>query len=123
MYLFVAYGPHSAVPAIHRRRNRFPALNAWIGSPAGSGTFSVVSYNVLAPMYATDDKFGYCPKGTRHWDNRVELLTSAISVGPPDIMCMQELQFSKDKGLHHVVRAACQLIIPAALLHTLCSAC
>lgn len=56
------------------------------------GTFSLLSYNVLADLYATSDMYSYCPPWALSWAYRKQnLLREILSYGA-DILCLQEVQ-------------------------------
>lgn len=56
------------------------------------GTFTLLSYNLLADLYATSDMFSYCPPWALSWTYRKQnLLREIVSYGA-DILCLQEVQ-------------------------------
>ena len=56
------------------------------------GKFTVLSYNVLADLYASAEQFQYCPPFALHWPyRRANLLRELLSYNA-DIMCLQEVQ-------------------------------
>lgn len=56
------------------------------------GRFTVLSYNMLADLYASPEQFGYCPHWALHWPyRRTNLLRELLSYDA-DIMCLQEVQ-------------------------------
>lgn len=56
------------------------------------GRFTVLSYNLLADLYASAEQFGYCPTWALHWPyRRANLLRELVSYNA-DIMCLQEVQ-------------------------------
>ncbi|KAJ0788011.1 putative poly(A)-specific ribonuclease [Helianthus annuus] len=57
-----------------------------------SGTFSVLSYNVLCDAYATSDLYGYCPSWALSWPYRRQNLLREIVGYLADIVCLQEVQ-------------------------------
>ncbi|KAI3801410.1 hypothetical protein L1987_29515 [Smallanthus sonchifolius] len=57
-----------------------------------SGTFSVLSYNVLCDTYATSDLYGYCPSWALSWPYRRQNLLREIVGYLADIVCLQEVQ-------------------------------
>eukprot|EP00249_Psilotum_nudum_P020176 c27589_g1_i1 orf=780-2651(-) len=62
------------------------------GHTAGSGTFTVLSYNVLADLYATSDMYSYCPPWALSWAYRRQNLLREIVGYQADILCLQEVQ-------------------------------
>eukprot|EP01018_Ginkgo_biloba_P005378 Gb_27365 [translate_table: standard] len=59
---------------------------------AVSGTFTVLSYNVLADLYATNDMYTYCPPWALSWQYRRQNLLREIVGYHADILCLQEVQ-------------------------------
>ncbi|KAK9055437.1 hypothetical protein SSX86_026520 [Deinandra increscens subsp. villosa] len=57
-----------------------------------SGTFSVLSYNVLCDSYATSDLYGYCPSWALSWPYRRQNLLREIVGYLADVVCLQEVQ-------------------------------
>lgn len=56
------------------------------------GKFTLLSYNMLADLYATTDQHGYCPPWALAWPyRRVNLLKELLQYDA-DIMCLQEVQ-------------------------------
>lgn len=56
------------------------------------GRFTLLSYNMLADLYATADQFGYCPSWALAWSyRRLNLVRELLGYGA-DIMCLQEVQ-------------------------------
>lgn len=60
-------------------------------SPA-AGTFTVLSYNVLADLYATSEMYSYCPPWALSWAYRRQNLLREIVGYRADILCLQEVQ-------------------------------
>ncbi|CAO2822106.1 unnamed protein product [Amaranthus hypochondriacus] len=59
---------------------------------ASSGTFTVLSYNILADSYATSDAYSYCPSWALSWPYRRQNLLREIVGYRADIVCLQEVQ-------------------------------
>lgn len=56
------------------------------------GRFTLLSYNLLADLYASAEQFDYCPSWALHWPyRRANLLRELLSYNA-DIMCLQEVQ-------------------------------
>ena len=56
------------------------------------GAFTVLSYNLLADLYATSEQFGYCPSWALAWPyRRLNLLKELLAYGA-DVLCLQEVQ-------------------------------
>ncbi|KDO21160.1 hypothetical protein SPRG_12941 [Saprolegnia parasitica CBS 223.65] len=56
------------------------------------GSFRVLSYNVLAEIYATRQMYPYCPMWALNWSFRKQLLKCELQVYNADILCLQEVQ-------------------------------
>ena len=55
------------------------------------GTFTLLSYNVLADLYATSDMYSYCPPWALSWAYRKQNLLREIVSYRADILCLQEV--------------------------------
>lgn len=62
------------------------------GRIATSGTFSVLSYNILSDVYATSELYSYCPSWALSWPYRRQNLLREIVGYHADIVCLQEVQ-------------------------------
>lgn len=62
------------------------------GHISSSGTFSVLSYNILADVYATSEIYSYCPSWALSWPYRRQNLLREIVGYRADIVCLQEVQ-------------------------------
>ncbi|CAK9199439.1 unnamed protein product [Sphagnum troendelagicum] len=69
-----------------------PAALEMEGRTAAPGTFTVLSYNVLADLYATSDMYSYCPPWALSWAYRRQNLLREIVNYRADILCLQEVQ-------------------------------
>ncbi|KAF8398544.1 hypothetical protein HHK36_017474 [Tetracentron sinense] len=58
---------------------------------ASSGTFTVLSYNILADVYATNEVYSYCPSWALSWPYRRQNLLREIVGYRADILCLQEV--------------------------------
>ncbi|KAK3150579.1 hypothetical protein QOZ80_3AG0235020 [Eleusine coracana subsp. coracana] len=56
------------------------------------GSFTVLSYNILADAYATSDTYSYCPTWALSWTYRRQNLLREIVDYHADIICLQEVQ-------------------------------
>ncbi|KAI9905187.1 hypothetical protein PsorP6_013754 [Peronosclerospora sorghi] len=56
------------------------------------GVFRVLTYNVLAEIYATRQMYPYCPIWALSWSFRQELLKRELQSYNADILCLQEVQ-------------------------------
>ncbi|CAM6103432.1 unnamed protein product [Calypogeia fissa] len=57
-----------------------------------AGTFTVLSYNVLADLYAKSDMYSYCPPWALSWAYRRQNLLREVIGYRADILCLQEVQ-------------------------------
>lgn len=57
-----------------------------------SGTFTVLSYNILAEVYASSEFYSYCPSWALSWQYRRQNLLREIVGYRADIVCLQEVQ-------------------------------
>lgn len=55
-------------------------------------SFKVLSYNILAPIYATKTIYPYCPMHALQWNYRRNNLLREITDYNSDIICLQEVQ-------------------------------
>lgn len=56
-----------------------------------SGTFTVLSYNVLSEACASNELYNYCPPWALSWPYRRQNLLREIIGYQPDIICLQEV--------------------------------
>jgi len=63
------------------------------GTGNGNGTrFRVVTYNILAEIYATQQMYPYCDFWALSWDYRFQNILRELKEVAPDVMCLQEVQ-------------------------------
>uniref|UniRef100_A0A1D1ZHT1 poly(A)-specific ribonuclease n=1 Tax=Anthurium amnicola TaxID=1678845 RepID=A0A1D1ZHT1_9ARAE len=62
------------------------------GRSTASGTFTVLSYNILGDAYATNEPYSYCPSWALSWHYRRQNLLREIVGYHADILCLQEVQ-------------------------------
>ncbi|XP_024024402.1 carbon catabolite repressor protein 4 homolog 1 [Morus notabilis] len=62
------------------------------GRISSSGTFTVLSYNILCDAYATSELYSYCPSWALSWPYRRQNLLREIVGYRADIVCLQEVQ-------------------------------
>nr|XP_048321288.1 carbon catabolite repressor protein 4 homolog 1 [Ziziphus jujuba var. spinosa] len=62
------------------------------GRISSSGTFTVLSYNILSDAYATSELYSYCPSWALSWPYRRQNLLREIVGYRADIVCLQEVQ-------------------------------
>ena len=69
--------------------------------------FRIISYNVLAEIYATQSQYPYCPPWALSFEYRRKLLMSELQRYDADIMCLQEVQADHfNTSLYHDLLAA-----------------
>mmetsp|Transcript_13036 Transcript_13036/g.39493 ORF Transcript_13036/g.39493 Transcript_13036/m.39493 type:complete len:591 (+) Transcript_13036:158-1930(+) len=56
------------------------------------GGFTLLTYNLLADLYATTDQFPYCPPWVLGWQYRKQNLLKELLQYSADILCLQEVQ-------------------------------
>ena len=77
-----------AAPPLPPKRQLVTAKN--IG---GSGhRFRVVTYNILAEIYATAQMYPYCDFWALSWDYRFQNMKSELEQSDGDVVCLQEVQ-------------------------------
>jgi len=60
---------------------------------AGAGArFRIVTYNVLAEIYATQQQYPYCDIWALSWEYRFHNIMREIVDASPDVVCLQEVQ-------------------------------
>ncbi|KAL8142878.1 hypothetical protein V2J09_015910 [Rumex salicifolius] len=62
------------------------------GHLSSTGNFTVLSYNILADAYATNEVHSYCPPWAISWPYRRQNLLREIVGYRADIICLQEVQ-------------------------------
>ncbi|KAK8649338.1 hypothetical protein V6N13_130068 [Hibiscus sabdariffa] len=62
------------------------------GRISSSGTFTVLSYNILSNSYASSELYSYCPSWALSWPYRRQNLLREIVGYRADIVCLQEVQ-------------------------------
>ncbi|GAX16175.1 CCR4-NOT transcription complex subunit 6 [Fistulifera solaris] len=83
-----------------------PAKRNLVTAKAMSGggpRFRVVSYNVLAEIYATQQQYPYCDFWALSWDYRFQNILREILDAAPEVICLQEIQ--ADHYENHVYAA------------------
>ena len=64
--------------------------------------FRIISYNVLAEIYATQSQYPYCPQWALSFEYRRKLLMAELKKYDPDVMCLQEVQADQfNASLYH----------------------
>jgi len=67
-------------------------VTAKTGGPRGGDRFRIVTYNILAEIYATQQQYPYCDFWALSWDYRFHNILREIVDACPDVVCMQEVQ-------------------------------
>ncbi|KAF3515836.1 hypothetical protein DY000_02061719 [Brassica cretica] len=62
------------------------------GRPMSMGSFTLLSYNILADAYASSEIYSYCPTWALSWTYRRQNLLREIVKYHVDIVCLQEVQ-------------------------------
>ncbi|XP_057500402.1 carbon catabolite repressor protein 4 homolog 1-like [Actinidia eriantha] len=62
------------------------------GRISSTGTFTVLSYNILSDVYSTSELYSYCPSWALSWPYRRQNLLREIVGYHADIVCLQEVQ-------------------------------
>lgn len=60
--------------------------------PGGGPRFRVVTYNVLAEIYATGQQYPYCDFWALSWEYRFHNIMREVLDASPDVICFQEIQ-------------------------------
>ncbi|GFH51870.1 CCR4-NOT transcription complex subunit 6 [Chaetoceros tenuissimus] len=67
-------------------------ITAKTSGPRGGERFRVVTYNILAEIYATQQQYPYCDFWALSWDYRFQNIFREIIDACPDVICLQEVQ-------------------------------
>jgi len=67
-------------------------VTAKTSGPRGGERFRVVTYNILAEIYATQQQYPYCDFWALSWDYRFQNILREILDACPDVICLQEVQ-------------------------------
>jgi len=78
----------SAPPPAPKR----PLLAAKDAGAGGGVRFRMLTYNILAEIYATQQMYPYCDFWALNWNYRVVNLIRELKDAAADIMCLQEVQ-------------------------------
>jgi CCR4-NOT transcription complex subunit 6 len=73
------------------------------GGTSAGPRFRVVTYNVLAEIYATQQQYPYCDLWALSWDYRFQNILREILDAAPEVVCLQEIQADHYEG--HVYAA------------------
>lgn len=67
-------------------------VTAKTSGPRGGERFRIVTYNVLAEIYATLQQYPYCDIWALSWEFRFQNILREILDACPDVICLQEVQ-------------------------------
>jgi CCR4-NOT transcription complex subunit 6 len=67
-------------------------VTAKVSGPRGGERFRIVTYNILAEIYATQQQYPYCDFWALSWDYRFQNIIRELIDACPDVICMQEVQ-------------------------------
>lgn len=67
-------------------------VTAKTSGPRGGERFRIVTYNVLAEIYATQQQYPYCDFWALSWDYRFQNIIRELLDASPDVICLQEIQ-------------------------------
>ncbi|KAK0398026.1 hypothetical protein QR680_002394 [Steinernema hermaphroditum] len=82
---FAQCGPPPDRHWVQRDMDHNPYCHSW-------NNFTVLSYNILCPSYATENAFGYCPSWSLDWNYRKSIILKDIIRFEPDIIALQEVE-------------------------------
>jgi len=71
---------------------RYGAKDTFLETQGGGACLRVMTYNVLAEVYATKQVYPYCPLWALSWGYRKQLIMKEIKHRDADIICLQEMQ-------------------------------
>ena len=96
------------------RRNLVPIA---MHDGSEGGRFSVLTYNVLADLYATSEMYHYTPPWALSWAYRRQNILKEIVGHNADILCLQEVQSD-----HFEVRPClvCSYCVSVCVLYVVC---
>ncbi|KAL6296998.1 hypothetical protein ACE6H2_005140 [Prunus campanulata] len=86
-----AHPPRSTIKCVWKSWNS--GLEAHSSSDL---TFSVLSYNILAGIYAFGNRYSYCPEWALSWEYRMQNIINEIIEYDADILCLQERDHFED---------------------------
>ncbi|KAJ3019837.1 Glucose-repressible alcohol dehydrogenase transcriptional effector [Thoreauomyces humboldtii] len=78
-------------------------LRKWLDVPSTDATvaadqFSIMTWNALAPMYCTKEKFPHVDACDRDWNNRKQKVLDEVVYYASDVVCLQELTLEDFEG-------------------------
>ena len=81
-------------------------ITAKTSGPRGGDRFRIVTYNILAEIYATQQQYPYCDFWALSWDYRFQNILRELIDACPDVICLQEVQ--ADYYETHIYPALCE---------------
>ncbi len=84
--------PVLSSPTAPPKRNLLTIPGAGAGNLASAVRFRVVSYNVLAEIYATKQAYPYCDAWNLSWPFRRRVILAELEEAQGDVVCLQEVQ-------------------------------
>jgi CCR4-NOT transcription complex subunit 6 len=73
-------------------KRRLIGIPGAIAGMSGAVRFRVISYNILADLYATKQAYPYCDTWSLVWPYRRKLIQAELEELQGDIVCLQEVQ-------------------------------
>jgi CCR4-NOT transcription complex subunit 6 len=67
-------------------------ITAKTSGPRGGERFRIVTYNILAEIYATKQQYPYCDLWALSWEFRFQNILREVLDACPDVICLQEVQ-------------------------------
>lgn len=67
-------------------------VTAKTSGPRGGERFRIVTYNILAEIYATKQQYPYCDLWALSWEFRFQNILREVLDACPDVICLQEVQ-------------------------------
>mmetsp|Transcript_2101 Transcript_2101/g.4007 ORF Transcript_2101/g.4007 Transcript_2101/m.4007 type:complete len:719 (+) Transcript_2101:364-2520(+) len=71
---------------------RKSSIPEFLKTQGGGAVVRVMSYNVLAELYATKQLYPYCPLWALNWGYRRQLIVKELEKHNADVICLQEMQ-------------------------------
>jgi len=75
-------------PAVMKKQS----IPQYIASEGGGAVIRVMSYNLLAEVYATRQLYPYCPIWAISWGYRRQIILRELDHHSADVLCLQEMQ-------------------------------
>ena len=62
------------------------------GTTGATLRFRIISYNILAELYATKQAYPYCDSWSLSWPYRRRIILQELEEAQGDVVCLQEVQ-------------------------------